>query len=49
MSEPTYRVGEKSKPLPNYKKIVLDRIKAYQGYEIFVDQALSHYNIIRWY
>jgi len=26
----TYRVAQKSKPLPNNKKIVLDRIKAGQ-------------------
>jgi len=25
-----YRVAQKSKPLPNYQKIVLNRIKAYQ-------------------
>jgi len=30
MALPLYRVAQKSKPLPNYQKIVLNRIKVCQ-------------------
>jgi len=47
----SHRVAPKSKPLSNYEKIVLNRIKAckrdYVTYQIKV--LFKHYNIISWY
>jgi len=43
-----YRVAQKSKPLPNDQKIVLNRMNEIT----FIRQILvsiKHYNIIRWY
>jgi len=43
-----YRVAQKSKPLPNYQKIVLKPVSEI----IFIRQMkvrITHYNIIRWH
>jgi len=40
-----YRVAQKSKPLPNDQKSVLNRIRFLRKIKV----SIKYYNIIRWY